>query len=243
MEEKCPKCGEPLITRTIKKELGIGSIDYPIAQICPKCHWSKDLTGAGDIVSKPVIEVSGEIKKEEKAPIVAPAPFKPEPPKAQPKPQPSEGFNKTITIALAILVLAGLAWAFLFYPPAPEKVDNIPKTTPTPAVTQAPVTTATPVVEVTPTGNKTRVKLDSRRGFIPDKQLIKPGDELIWENSEVETVTLVSNDGLYISNDGKYDNQILAYGKRASYIFKKPGTYRFYLKGKQNLNGTITVEP
>jgi len=242
MQEKCPKCGEPLITKTIKKELGLGSIDYPIAQICPKCHWSKDLTGAGDIVSKPVIEAPGVIKeekKEEKPPVVTPAPPKPEPPKAKPKLQPSQGFNKTITIALAILVLAGLAWAF--YPHPPEKINNIP-TTATPTVTQTAVTTATPVPEVTPTGNKTRVRLDSRRGFIPDKQSIKPGDELIWENSETETVTLISSGGLYISNDGKYDNQTLAYGKRTSYIFKKPGTYMFYLKGNQNLNGTITVE-
>ena len=66
MEDKCPKCGETLITRTIKKKIGLGSIDYPIAQTCPKCNWNKDLTGAGDIDAKPVMQDAGEAKKEEK---------------------------------------------------------------------------------------------------------------------------------------------------------------------------------
>ncbi len=66
MEDKCPKCGETLLTRTIKKKIGLGSIDYPIAQTCPKCNWNKDLTGAGDVVAKPVMQDAGETKKEEK---------------------------------------------------------------------------------------------------------------------------------------------------------------------------------
>lgn len=239
MQDKCPKCGELLITRTIKKELGLGSIDYPIARECPKCNWSKDLTGAGEIVSKPVTASPREIKKEEKPAVVAPAPPK------QPKPESTGGINKLITVALAILVLSGLVWAFFLYPDTTKTIDNIPQPTATPEITRTTVQpTSTQVVpEVTVTGNKTRVKLDSRRGFIPNKQIIKLGDELIWENGEAETVTLVSNDGLYISNDGKYDNQTLAYGKRTTYIFKKPGQYGFNLEGKPNLNGTIVVEP
>jgi plastocyanin len=232
MQDKCPKCGEPLITKTIKKELGHGSIDYPIALVCPKCHWSKDLTGAGDIVSQPV--APGKIKTEEKPPATAPAP-----PKAPAKPE--LPINKIITIALAILVLGGIVWAFILYP-APKQVE-VPRPTPTATVTQTSVQpTSTPVSEVTPTGNKTRIKLDSRRGFIPDTKTIKPGDEIIWENSEAETVTLVSKDGLYISNDGLFDNQTLAYGKRTNYTFLKPGTYSFNLKDK-NLTGTVIVEP
>jgi DNA-directed RNA polymerase subunit M/transcription elongation factor TFIIS len=66
MEDKCPKCGETLITRTIKKKIGLGSIEYPVAQTCPKCNWNKDLTGAGDVVAKPVMQDAGEAKKEKK---------------------------------------------------------------------------------------------------------------------------------------------------------------------------------
>lgn len=237
MQDKCPKCGEPLITRTIKKELGLGSIDYPIAQVCPKCNWSRDLTGAGDIVSKPVTVAPGEIKKEVKPPVVTAAPPKAAPIKVPAKPAPSSDFNKLITVALAILVLGGLVWAFFLYPPSQKQVPEItPTPTATPEVTRTTVQpTSTPLTEVTPTGNKTQVKLESRRGFIPNKRTIKPGDEIVWRNDGKETVTLVSNDGFF-------DAQLLAYDKEYRYLFKKPGTYSFYLQGK-DLKGTITVEP
>ncbi len=230
MQDKCPKCGEQLITQTIKKELGHGSIDYPVSQTCPKCNWSRDLTGAGDIVSKPFIP--DKMKKEEVK--IQPAPPKAAPAKAPSKPVPSPDINKTITIALAILVLGGIVWAF-FPSSVPEQVES-PKPTATATVTQTTVQpTRTPVAEVTPTGNKIRIKLDSRRGFSPDTKTIKLGDEIIWENSEAETVTLVSNNELFAE-------QILPYGKRANHTFKKTGTYSFNLKDK-NLKGTITVEP
>jgi plastocyanin len=234
MQDKCPKCGEPLITRTIKKELGYGSIDYPIAQECPKCHWSKDLTGAGDIVSKPL---APETKKKDVMPHAPPkaAPPKAVPPEAQPKPLPSADINKIITIALAILVLGGIVWAFFLYPGAPKQVES-PKTTATATVTQTTVQiTATPVPEITPTGNKALVKLDSRRGFSPNTKASKLGDEIIWENTEAETVTLISNDKLFA-------DQLLPYGNEYSYILKKTGTYSFYLKENTNLTGTIIVE-
>lgn len=239
MQDKCPKCGELLITKTIKKELGLGSIDYPVAQECPKCNWSKDLTGAEEIVSKPVTAPSGEIKKEKKPAAVAPAPPK------QPRPESAVGINKFITVALAILVLGGLVWAFFLYPGTTKTNENIPQPTATPEITQTTVqpTSTQAVPEVTATGIKILIKLDSRRGFIPSTKTIKPGDEIIWENSEAETVTLISTDGLRISNDGLYDKQTLAYLKKTTYIFKKLGTYSFNLEGKPNLNGTIVVEP
>jgi hypothetical protein len=230
MQDKCPNCGEPLITKTIKKELGHGGIDYPVALICPKCHWSKDLTGAGDIVSKPV--VPGKIKTEEKPPVAAPAP-----PKAPAKPE--LPINKIITIALAILVLGGIVWAFILYPAS--KHVEVPKPTPTATVTQTSVQpTSTPVPGVTPTGNKIPVFLDSLRGFIRNKDItIKLGDEIVWRNTGIDTITLVSNDEPRL-----FDNQTLANDKEYRYIFKKTGTYNFYLKGgNTNLNGTIIVEP
>ncbi len=233
MQDKCPKCGEQLITQTIKKELGHGSIDYPVSQTCPKCNWSKDLTGAGDIVSKPFIP--DKMKKEEVK--IQPAPPKAAPAKAPSKPVPSPDINKTITIALAILVLGGIVWAF-FPSSAPEQVES-PKTTavPTVTVTQVQTPTATTAIEVTPTGKSIPVFLDRLRGFIRNKEAtIKAGDEVIWRNTGTETVVLVSSDGLF-------DSKILANDKEYRYIFKKPGTYNFYLKENTNLNGAIIVEP
>ena len=120
MEDKCPKCSETLITRTIKKKLGPDSIDYPIAQTCPKCNWSKDLTGAGDIVGKPVMQDAGEAKKEEKKAQIISG-IKPSASTVtSPKPGGSpSSMNSLIMIVLAILVVGAIAW--VFFNPAGEK--------------------------------------------------------------------------------------------------------------------------
>ncbi len=223
MEEKCPKCGEPLITKTIRKELGTGSIEYPVAQVCPNCGWSRDLTGAGEIVSKPLMA------KE----------LKPAPPKApkMPKPAPTAkplDFNKIITVVLALLVLGGLVWAF--YPTAPKQVEKAAPT-PAPTITQTAIQTPapTPTPEVTPTGKRILVKLDSRRGFITDVNKINLGDEIIWVNDGKDLVTLIGSD---IPDFG---TRTLNYDKRTSNVFKKPGAYNFYLKENANLKWTVEV--
>ncbi len=238
MQDKCPNCGEPLVTKTIKKVLATGSIDYPISQTCPKCNWSRDLTGAGDVVSKPVTEIPHAAKKE--VVKIPPAP-KAVPPKAQPMPGPSTDINKIIIIALAILVVGGLAWAFFLYPGAPAKQVESPKPTAAATVTQTTVQpTSTPVVsEVTPTGKTSGIKLDRYRGFFSltnGTLKIKPGDNVIWTNDGSDALTLVSSEGLF-------EEILLNNGKRTNYTFIKPGTYNFYLKGNTNLNGTIVVEP
>ncbi len=114
------------------------------------------------------------------------------------------------------------------------------------AATSIPVSTA-PVQTVpistyavpTDTGKTIyTVKLDRIRGFyslIEGTMRIKAGDEIIWTNEGTYPATLVSADGLF---EPKYlDN-----GKRTSYIFKKPGTYSFYLNENKNAKGTIIVE-
>lgn len=109
---------------------------------------------------------------------------------------------------------------------------------PTPATTTTTATitsTSSAIVpEVAYTGNGTQVKLDSRRGFIPNIQTIKAGDEVVWNNFDTVTVSLVSKDGLF-------DAKSLAYDKQYRYIFKKPGTYTFTLENT-GLDGTIIVE-
>lgn len=63
---------------------------------------------------------------------------------------------------------------------------------------------------------------------------IKADDEIIWTNEGTYPVTLVSTDGLF-------EPKLLDPGKRASYLFKKPGTYSFYLNENKNAKGTIIV--
>ncbi len=79
------------------------------------------------------------------------------------------------------------------------------------------------------------VKLDYYRSFMPVTQTIKAGDEVVWTNDGTYQVTLVSADGLF-------EPKLLDSGKRISYIFKKPGTYGFYLNENKYAEGTIIVE-
>jgi plastocyanin len=108
----------------------------------------------------------------------------------------------------------------------------------TPVITATAIATATPLItplaEVTPTGTEIQVKLNGARGFIPNIQTINAGDEIVWDNYDPITVTLVSNDGLF-------ENKLLAYYQQYRYVFLKPGTFTFSIKNK-NLTGTIIVE-
>lgn len=236
MEDKCPECGETLLTKTIQKKIGSGSIDYPIAQTCPKCKWSKDLTGAGDIVAKPVMADAGtsgkeEVKTEIKTGVQTVAPSKPA--------QSPIGINALIPIVLAILVLGAISWVFLINPAQKEQVVIPPTPVPTPVVTQIPAPTpaSTPAPEVTASGNKSFVKLETKRGFNPKTRTIKPGDEIVWTNEGTYSITLMSSEGLF-------EEKILNIAKQTNYIFKKTGTFSFSLKGNDtSLTGTIVVEP
>ncbi len=126
-------------------------------------------------------------------------------------------------------------WLAILFSGCIGKQEGTPTPTSTPTVTATPFVMVTPYPEATPTGNKTLVKLDSRRGFVPNIVTINAGDEIVWDNYYADTVTIVSNDGLF-------DARLLAYHQQYRYIFKKPGTYTFYLEQNQNLNGTIIVE-
>ena len=243
MVDKCPKCKETLTTRTINKELGQGSIFIPIAEICPKCNWSKDLTGAGDIVAKPsVIEEAGTKVKE--TPIVKSAHVEPslEPSPAKVPSKPID-LNRFLSVGLVIIVLLGIAWAF--YPKATENpVTTIPEPSPTPVITVIPVITEqmpVPVSEVTPTGKKVQVKIDKDRGFMDASQKnlkIRLGDEIAWTNDNSYRITLISKEGLF-------KDEVIDYGYRMNYVFKKEGMFNFDLKVGDivKFNGTVQVEP
>lgn len=229
MVDNCPECQTPLITRTIKKELAFGSIDYPVALICPKCSWTKDLTGAGNIVAKPM----------EKPVHVKPSKQEKEKPKEVGS-EPSYNFNRIIMIALVLIVIGAVVMAF--YTTSPEKTPVIPLATPTPSITQTPaatlVITSTPVATTSITTPTVRsIQLDYFRIFRNNAANINSGDKVLWENVGTDPISLMSDD---IPDFGV---RLLDNGKRTSYTFTKSGTYTFYLKGKKSVNGTITVEP
>jgi plastocyanin len=115
-----------------------------------------------------------------------------------------------------------------------KNITEPAKTTPQITATATATPLITPILEVTPTGNMIQIKLYGARGFIPDVQTIKAGDEVIWENVDEITDTLVSNDGLF-------DAKLLGNYKQYRYVFPKTGTYTFSIENK-NLTGTIIVK-
>ncbi len=257
MVDKCPKCGETLITRTIQKKLGPGSIDFPVAEICSKCNWSRDLTGAGDIVAKPLSPEAGA-KLEKKPEVVRQAPEEPKhvqerttPAFEKPKQvlektrqrhyaskQRVPDMNKVITIALAFIVIAGIVWAFM---PKGIELPGVIQPTPTPEVTTSATVTVTPAPQATQTGKNITVKIDRDRGFYFPAQSnlkIKAGDGVVWVNDGSYPLTLISRDGLF-------DDKLLDNDKRTTHIFKNTGTFTFdiVVMGVKKFNGTVTVEP
>lgn len=234
MADKCPKCGETLITRTIQKKLGQGSIDIPVAEICPKCNWSRDLTGAGDIVAKPLAP-EAEARMEKKPEVVIE--------KTRQHPSASKqrvpDMNKVITLALALFVIAGIAWAFM--PKGAEPLHGGIQPTNTPEVTTSATVTVTPAPQVTYTGKNITVKIDRDRGFYAPAQSnlkIKAGDGVVWVNDGSYSLTLISKDGLF-------EDKLLDNDKRTTYIFKNTGTFTFdiMVRDVKKFSGTVTVEP
>jgi plastocyanin len=115
-----------------------------------------------------------------------------------------------------------------------KNITEPAKTTPAITATVTATPLMTPLPQVTPTGNMIPVKLNGARGFIPDIQTIGAGDEVVWDNFDPITVTLVSNDGLF-------EAKVLGNYQQFRYVFPKTGTYTFSLKNS-NLTGTIIVE-
>jgi len=115
-----------------------------------------------------------------------------------------------------------------------NKVTEPAKTTPVIIATATATPLMTPLAEITPTGNEIQIKLNGARGFIPNIQTINAGDEVVWDNFDPISVTLVSNDGLF-------ETKLLAYYQQYRYVFSKTGTYTFSILNK-NLTGTIIVE-
>ncbi len=128
-------------------------------------------------------------------------------------------------------------------PTIPSPTITIPSITPTITATSTltPAPTPTATSEVTPAGNTIKVRINRDRGFINPNQknlAIKPGDEVIWVNDDIYSLTLISKEGLF-------EDKLLGNGIQISYLFNKTGTYNFdiLVLGVKKFSGTVAVEP
>ncbi len=68
--ENCPKCGGKVQTKNLKKSIGLGIVNIPVAQFClnPVCNWYQDFSEAAkpddikeDIVQIKIPKIKNEI--------------------------------------------------------------------------------------------------------------------------------------------------------------------------------------
>jgi len=59
--EKCPKCQGEVQTKKIKKSIGLGTVDIPVAQFClnPVCNWYQDFSESAkpDEIKEDVLQI------------------------------------------------------------------------------------------------------------------------------------------------------------------------------------------
>ena len=244
--EKCPKCGGFVQTKSVRKSIGLGFVEIPIAQFClnPVCDWYQDFAEA----RKPQDIKEGYHLKaptlERKLPQIK---------------MPELSRNHMIVLGTVVAMII-LYFMISFLTPVSNPVDkNIPQaplselskntTTNTTAVARLQetpkITAALPTpgrIEVKIEPRSIPVKIDVSHGFIPDPITINISDTIIWTNVENlrPRVVLVSRDGLF-------EKQLLQESGRYQYQFNKSGKYTFALaeystnKEYQNAVGSVIV--
>ncbi len=273
MADKCPKCGETLITRTIQKKMGLGSIDFPVAEICPKCNWNRDLTGAGDIVAKPPVPeetgtskekkpvISGQAqgKQEKVLEVTRPVPEKSKQmsEKSRPAPERAKPGMKTTrsddavshkrvidTNKIVTMALILLVMAAIISAFTSKAPEQTSIVKPT---------SPEPIVTSSATPSPTVIPQVTYTG---NNITVKIDRDRGFVNSSQQNLKIKLGDGIVWKNDGSYSltlvsseglfmNKLLDNDKITTYIFKKTGTYNFdiIVKGVKKFNGTVVVEP
>ncbi len=120
--------------------------------------------------------------------------------------------------------------------PTPTPTPS-PTPTPTPIITETPTPAPTPtptpepVVVATPTGKIVPARVMASR-FTVSKLQINAGDQVIWDNQDETTYTIVEA-------DKKIANLTLVWLGKAKYIFNTTGDYSLGLYYNNMKNGTV----
>ncbi|MCX9083385.1 MAG: hypothetical protein OIN87_01140 [Candidatus Methanoperedens sp.] len=238
--EKCPKCGGFVQTKSVRKSIGLGFVEIPIAQFClnPVCDWYQDFAQP----RKP-----GEIKEG----------YHLETPSFEGKlPQ----FKMPALTRNHMLVLGSIFGILIIYflisslMPLSNPVKEITPIVPLSGITnnstantassaklqETPkVTTVIPSHEITNVnvpGSKT-VKMDVGHGFSPDSTTINISDTIIWFNEENMRTRVV-----LVSREKLFENQLLQDYDRYQFQFNITGKYTFAI-AEYSANGTFAEYP
>ena len=219
--KKCPKCGGNVQTKTIKKSIGLGMVDIPVAQFClnPVCDWYQDFTDS----KKP------EDIKEDVLQIRVPSLKK--------LPGMAKGFSRNyfIVFGIIIAVIAILLLLNFMTQPSPIRTEmppirppEIPQANNT--VSSTPGTTVVvPVLKekILPVA----VRMDTSHGFNPRVMIINVSESIIWINDERQRTRVY-----FISNDNLFEKKLMQNTDRFLFRFNMSGNYSFALAEFPSMN-------
>jgi len=246
--KKCPKCAGEVQTKIIKKSIGLGKVDIPVAQFClnPTCDWYQDFTDSRkseelkeDIfqIKVPSIKNLSGIKK--------------------------ASFTRSFVIAFGVIIAAILILLLINFMASQSQIkqepDAVPQEIPHIKISASPTTgipspaprssaiieTPIPVSkENSPTISQTvTVRIDVGHGFIPGVANINRSDRIVWINQENQRSRIY-----LISKDNLFEKKLMEYTDRFSYQFNQSGNFSFALAESPSMNeypdatGIVTVK-
>lgn len=226
--KKCPKCGGDVQTKSIKKSIGFGFVEIPVAQFClnPVCDWYQDFSEAKkpEDIEENVLQIKIPVSKDKMAEIKKRVP----------------GIiqkNMTVVKGATVVIVLSLLLMFLlqYMQPQPPQPDVLETSTPVVNTAQATSVAATPTSAVVPAvSRKYSVKMDVTHGFNPKVLTITRSDTVIWNNEENQRprVALISREGLF-------KDRLMEYPDRYQYQFNQSGNYTFALAEYDPINRTF----
>ncbi|MFZ3167012.1 MAG: hypothetical protein WA130_05310 [Candidatus Methanoperedens sp.] len=219
--ERCPKCGGFVQTKSVRKSIGLGFVEIPVAQFClnPVCDWYQDFAET----KKPEdIKEGFQLSKNQMIALAA-----------------IVGLIVIYTIfTYFVPVQSGLQNNNATVSSVTLKNPANPAIVPTTISAMTPVAIPASIIE--PKNYTT--KIDVAHGFYPQVITINKSDTITWNNEENQRTRLV-----LVSNDGLFEKQLMLYPGRYQYQFKQEGKYTFVLaeypsyKEYQNTTGTVIV--
>lgn len=224
--KKCPKCGGNVQTKTIKKSIGLGMVDIPVAQFClnPVCDWYQDFTDSKkpEDIKEDVLQI--RVPQLKKLPGIAKTGF---------------SLNYYIVFGIIIAVFAILLLLNFMTQPSPIRPESPtigPAENP-PAniiVSSTPgISTMTPVVvpvlkeKILPVA----VRMDTSHGFNPRIMIINVSESIIWINEESQRTRVY-----FISKDNLFEKKLMQNTDRFSFQFNISGNYSFALAEFPSMN-------
>ncbi|VVB86816.1 Uncharacterised protein [uncultured archaeon] len=239
--KKCPKCGGEVQTKSIKKSIGLGIVDIPVAQFClnPVCNWYQDFSEAKrpEDIKENVIQI--RVPEIGNRTTLKKASF----PRLSQKSRVI--FGCVIAVAAIILLISTLYHQQPLSEPGavpvtPEKGTAVPAlTTPVPASTESGIQTVVPENEQ----KEYLVKMDVAHGFNPVVLIINKYDTVVWYDEENQRTR-----SFLVSKDALFENKRMEYIDRFRYQFNQSGKYGFALaeypslKEYPNATGEVIVK-